>query len=234
MKESRCLMNLSYNKVLQRLSAYRKQMGITQEEMGEKMGITQSHYSKLEQGKKLISGAELLKLWDAGIDFDYFFTGDMRGKTELDGFLERYPSPDRQDLLLVIISGIYLCIRQSAPTSERAFQEKQIQLLFFRVLNLQQKEMIWQDIRFLNGKSQLEMAELLGINIKKYRKIEKGQQLADSEVLTMLYAQMGIPPSIILDAGNAEAAVLNHLWKGLDQKQKEYLLDIIQRTAELV
>lgn len=46
-------MSNAYDKMLNRLNAYRQMQNMSQENMGSVMGITQSHYSKLEKGKKI-------------------------------------------------------------------------------------------------------------------------------------------------------------------------------------
>ena len=77
-------MSRAYDKMLNRLNAYRKMQNMSQENMGSVMGITQSHYSKLESGKKIISGEELYKLKKKGIDVDYLFSGTKSLHTVLD------------------------------------------------------------------------------------------------------------------------------------------------------
>ena len=44
-----------YRDVVKHLKAYRKEMSINQEEMGKRMGLTQSHYCKVEKGQLIIS-----------------------------------------------------------------------------------------------------------------------------------------------------------------------------------
>ena len=52
-------MSNAYDKMLNRLNAYRQMQNMSRRTLGSVMGITQSHYSKLEKGKKIISGEEL-------------------------------------------------------------------------------------------------------------------------------------------------------------------------------
>ena len=41
-------MSASYDKFVKRLIAYRKANGLSQEEMGRRSNLTQSHYNKIE------------------------------------------------------------------------------------------------------------------------------------------------------------------------------------------
>ena len=52
-------MSSAYDKVLQRLQAYRQTQKLNQDSMSQIMGVTQSHYSKMETGKIVITGEEL-------------------------------------------------------------------------------------------------------------------------------------------------------------------------------
>ena len=81
-------MSSAYDKLLNRLNAYRKMQNMSQESMGSVMGITQSHYSKVENGKKIISGEELHNLDMNGIDVDYLVSGIKSPRTVLDDLME--------------------------------------------------------------------------------------------------------------------------------------------------
>lgn len=73
-----------YEKVVKRLIEYRKELNITQGEMGEILGVTQGHFSKLEHEEVKISGESLKRLSYYNNDIDYFFSGQKKICTELD------------------------------------------------------------------------------------------------------------------------------------------------------
>ena len=52
----------AYAELLDRIIEYRNINNISQKQMGQLMGITQSHYNKVERGKKLVSYSALLMM----------------------------------------------------------------------------------------------------------------------------------------------------------------------------
>ena len=96
-------MSNAYDKMLNRLNAYRQMQNMSQENMGSVMGITQSHYSKLEKGKKIISGEELYNLKKNNIDVDYLISGRGSLRTVLDELMEQCSSKKRAELLQLIV-----------------------------------------------------------------------------------------------------------------------------------
>ena len=96
-------MSSAYDKLLNRLNAYRKMQNMSQESMGSVMGITQSHYSKVENGKKIISGEELHNLDMNGIDVDYLVSGIKSPRTVLDDLMEACGREKKAELLQLIV-----------------------------------------------------------------------------------------------------------------------------------
>ena len=54
--------------------------------------------------------------------------------------------------------------------------------------------LVRQDLKYL----QSQMAELLEVDIKKLRDLEKGKSMPDSELLWFMYDRFYIPPAVIL------------------------------------
>ena len=68
------------------------------------------------------------------------------------------------------------------------------------------------------------MAEKLGVNIKKYRMLEKKQTAPDAELLLRIYEVTGCKPSLLLDNGHVEKMIIDELWGQLTLPvQKEIL-----------
>ena len=76
----------SYAAVVKRLKEYRKNNGLSQKEMGNALGVSQSHYYKLENGLKIISKNSLKNFQKTGQDLFWLFTGRKRQM----GFLDTY------------------------------------------------------------------------------------------------------------------------------------------------
>ena len=81
-------MNRTYDDFLCRLKEQRKQLGLSQEQMAQRVHKTQSNYSKVELGLQRLSYEELKYLSESGIDIYYIFTG-YRGSGKYLDFFER-------------------------------------------------------------------------------------------------------------------------------------------------
>lgn len=80
-------MNGTYDDFLCRLKEQRKQLGLSQEQMAQRVHKTQSNYSKVELGLQRLSYEELKYLSESGIDIYYIFTG-YRGSGKYVDFLK--------------------------------------------------------------------------------------------------------------------------------------------------
>ena len=81
-------MNETYDDFLYRLREQRKQLGLSQEQMAQRVHKTQSNYSKVELGLQRLSYEELKYLSESGIDIYYIFTG-FRESGKYTDFLEK-------------------------------------------------------------------------------------------------------------------------------------------------
>ena len=72
-------MNMSYEDVMRRLREERLAHGLSQEELGSRIRITQGHYSKAEQGVKRFTYYELKCLAGTELDLYYIYTGRRAG-----------------------------------------------------------------------------------------------------------------------------------------------------------
>ena len=84
-----------------RINARRKQMGMTQEILAERMDVSIQMISNLELGKKAIRPENLIKLCDVlGVSADYVLRG-LRTERDTVGFMEKYTrlSVENQQLL---------------------------------------------------------------------------------------------------------------------------------------
>ena len=73
-----------------RIHMRRKELGLTQEELAERMEVSIQMISNLELGKKAIRPENLVKLCNAmSISADYILCGN-RADWEITGFMEKY------------------------------------------------------------------------------------------------------------------------------------------------
>ena len=73
-----------------RINARRKELGLTQEELAERMEVSIQMISNVELGKKAIRPENLVKLCNAlNVSADYILRGN-RADFEVLGFMEKY------------------------------------------------------------------------------------------------------------------------------------------------
>ena len=98
------------------------------------------------------------------------------------------------------ISGMKLCewaIEQWAQNEKS--EEKIGNKLLKTFLQSEEKETPLQKLRKAFGVSQMKMAELVGVNIKKYRALEKGELEPDAELMANIYEVTKCKPIYFMD-----------------------------------
>lgn len=225
-------MDSNYSKVLQRLSTYRKSLNKTQAEMGEQFGIDQSHYWKIESGSKRISYKSLKCFEEQGGDVSYLITGVSRNYGKMDELVNSCRTKEgKRELLEVMLWAINQGIRLNHEI-ERLSPKS------YRSLKLLQGEddsgSIWENIRKVEGISQTRMAEILDINIKRYRRIEKMLVYPDAEILNTLYCELEYSPLAILDAQLYYLDEMNYIWERFPDTIKSRLDVFLQKALDLV
>lgn len=218
-------MSNHYEEFLRRLVQYRVQLHLTQENLSEKLEITQSQLSKQELGKTIMTYKSLVRLMNMGWDIDYLFTGkqSVRRSSELTALLEGSEAPHRDSMLEFIAWALDKGIEQSVQ--ELSVEEKcEISILKMKSGN-SENESIMYEIRKLSGEAQIPMAEKLGVNIKKYRALERRQIDPDAELLLGIYEATGCKPSLFLTTDRIENLIIDDLWNRiLPEKQREILM----------
>lgn len=218
-------MSNHYEEFLRRLVQYRVRLHLTQENLSEKLEITQSQLSKQELGKTIVNYKSLVRLMNMGWDIDYLFTGNqsVRKPSELTALLEGSESSQRGAMLEFIAWVLDKGIKQSVQ--ELSVEEKcEISILKMKS-SQSENESIMYEIRKLSGEAQIPMAEKLGVNIKKYRALERRQIDPDAELLLGIYEATGCKPSLFLTTDRIENLIIDDLWNRiLPTKQKEILV----------
>lgn len=94
----------NYMQVIKRLVEYRNQEGLLQNEMGEKLGVTQSHYCKIESGLSIISGKSLQCFDEAGGDALWLLTGKKSSSGVLDNYFFECTLENEKSRLIICVS----------------------------------------------------------------------------------------------------------------------------------
>ncbi len=221
-------MENSYLSVANRLRIYREKLNETQNSMGSLLGVTQSHYSRLEDGKKVISYQNLQHFRANGGDVQFLITGEWVKRGPIDEYLEKCRKvDDKEELLkLIIWAG-----RQGEQIENKRLELFDKSFLPKEIRNLNK---IWKAIRINENLTQIEMASLLDINIKRYRRIEKNQVLPDADILYSLYMKLGYSPLIVMDSDFFYLNKLNIVWKSFSEKTTRQLDELIQKGIRCI
>lgn len=219
-------MHGSYEEFLQRLSQYRLYLNMTQEETGNVLGITQSQFSKMELGKTIVPYNSLERLMKKGWDIDYLVTGKESAKveSELMRLMMQTEDKNRQKFLCAVAWFLEQGIAKSV--SDMSFETKcEIEVLKRRASGRETGSVLYE-IRKISGISQIPMSEKLGVNIKKYRMLEKSNVNPDAELLLRIYEVTGCKPSLLIDADNVENVIINDLWQQIEHSVQEKILTL--------
>lgn len=207
-------MSACYNEFIKRLIAYRKENGLSQEEMGKLSNLTQSHYYKIENMNNIMSYNSLVVLNQKGVSADFLITGIEQKHTVLNDILMQCNELNRANFLLMIVVCIEIGLVNNELTEGECIEIGRNEIEILRSeMEHKNHEGIWRCIRRLNDLTQEKMAKLLDIDIKTYRDIEKGKTKPNVEILASVYEKLGYPPSIILDIGEKNYLFLiNEVW----------------------
>lgn len=226
-------MDKSYLSISRRLAEYRRLMNLNQTQMGEKLGVTQSHYSKLESGLKGVSYRNLKCFEANGGDPFFLITGEHRVKGRLDHYLERFSSRYGKERVFEILVWAAETGRDCAGRGDIILTERTDKCI--RLLRDYSKNLtIWRNIRKTEGCSQEEMAKKFDINIKRYRNIEQGKSMPDAEILRLLYEELHYSPLVVLDREMYYLDELNRMWEMLPPEYLRETEILVEQAIKIV
>lgn len=224
----------SYEDFLRRLNQYRQRLNMTQQETSSALGITQSQFSKMELGKTIMPYKALTHLISMGWDVDYLITGQeiSRKVSELRKVVMRAEEEYRPRLF----DAIAWMLRQGLDkrASELSFETKcEIEILKMRA-NGRPSDSVLYIIRKMLGMSQIPMAEKLGVNIKKYRMLEKNEANPDAELLFRIYEVTGCKPSLLINYDDIENIIIDDLWSQIALPVQTQILFLTEQLLWLI
>lgn len=220
-----------YEDVVKRLTEYRQLLGVSQQEMGSYLDVTQPHYLKLEKGLKKISRRSLDAFQAAGLDVYWLLTGEHRESGFLDKYLNGFDDAERRKAILepaiwITHQGSRLYRLEFEPSLQKARE-------LLKVTELDEKY-IWAKIRDVEKLTQPQMAKLLDINIKRYRKLEKLEIQEDAEILAVLYEKLHYSPMLIMDWKRFCHDELNGICKKFPEKFEKDMTKYMDFNLEIV
>lgn len=219
--------------IAHRLYLYRKKLNKNQEEMCKVLDVTQSYYNKLENGQHLISFHSLQSLRKEGGDVYYLLTGQEYHPGILDTYLSKCQDPKE------IAQFLKLLIWTTEQGMEKLHIENRGKLYsMWNYVSLAENEYItksiWINIRKAEELSQLKMADLMDIDIKRYRRIEKMDSLPDAVILATLYEKLSYSPLLFLENKLYFPDIINRIWETFPETLTQELIPFLDDGVHLI
>lgn len=227
---------VNYEDMCKRLTAYRHELGLYQSDIGGFLGVTQEQYSYIERGTTKITDAHLKVFSKLGMDVDDLVIGESLGicEKEFATMYELFPDEGDRDFAMKIIAEISLRILEKSDIQKLAKSDRIMVTLLDAYLDEWNNFSMMTYIRLSKGKSQTDMAQIMGIGIKKYRALEKETRFPDAELLIFLHEMSGYPPSLFLDIRDRKMLLLSLVWKLLSEKDKHEITELVKNLKRVI
>lgn len=195
-RKDKLSMDMAYEDVLERLKEERLIHRLSQEDLSHQLKMTQGHYSKAEHAIKRFTYYEVKSLADSELDLYYIYTG--RRIVHKHG--EILKNCGYRELLcyLHVLLSLACCRYGEQRREAEAKRYHQLSRLKYITGAVDGQDSIFMLIRKYERQTQFEMADRLGMDIKRYRGVEKGASLPDSELLFKVYSLFDISPAYVL------------------------------------
>ena len=227
-------MNSNYQYVLERLKEERERRELTQRLLCYFMHMQQSHYSQAETGHRRFSYHEIKGLCTSDVDVLYVFTGKRtKGGRELPESL----ASGTEELIchlsiLYNLAGAAWFLNRSKTCFEKI--REQLEYIQWGNGNAGEKGNIFLTVRNRCGYTQKKMADILGVDIKKLRELEKGRRLPDSEIIWKMYDLFQISPAFILKDPKGLWNELNYILDLPEENDREIILRILENGHKIM
>lgn len=211
-----------YQEFINGLQEERLRIGITQTEMGQLLRMSQSHYSKVELGKRRLTYYEMQFLCETSLDVFYIFTGYRVNLYEKSVLFEY-----SYEKLVCCLRCLWILLLYSdkrnnmiiLKTEKRGFDTEQ-----YTIIECDDVREIFYKLRRNLGYNQAKMADLLGVDVKKLRCLEKGKILPDCELICKLVENFEIPYAIFFKDRRGIICEIIYLLEIFDEKKKKEIL----------
>lgn len=217
----------TYNNFTLRLKEERLRVGLSQSEIAQKLKMSQSHYSRVELVKRRLSFYETKWLCKTDVDVFFVFTGQRVERISGD-FFEKCEYNE----LLCYLDLICMLIMQFASESISNLSsgdKRLVQYVRHALLIEQEEKNIFKRYRDYSVYNQAELAKKLGVDIKKFRDLERGKLLPDSELIWRISTRFNIPFSLILKDSSGLISEICYLMGQLIPDRRTWLLDMMQK-----
>lgn len=227
-------MRQDYSEVIERLQAYRQAQRMTQEEMSAEMGVSQGYYAKLESGEHIISYDCLKTFEKNGGDVHYLITGQHLESTILDDYIEICRTGEgRREMFRFILAVLNLGLGMMQD-GQSVLRENIYKNLRFMQMELDRPGNIWKNIRRMDGITQLQMADILEINIKRYMRLEKEITKPNADIIQRLYCSLSYLPALVIQPLSYHLRECGAVWKIFPKELRRKLESMLIQTSEII
>lgn len=218
--------NLVYENVLERLREERGRLSITKADMSRYLHMDQSNYRKAELGQyRRFSYFEVKSMSDLGINVNYIYTGKVKKVITLD-FIEKLSVNRLKSILQIIYTIVELSYKEDFNQQYKALLEE-LKYIFFIKQNVNPSD-IFLTVRRLKGYTQIKMADMIGVDVKKLRDLENGKKLPDSEIISKMYEIFKILPVVMIETKNCMLDTILYILDEIKKEDREKIVDIIK------
>lgn len=218
--------NLVYENVLERLRKERGRLSITKADMSRYLHMDQSNYRKAELGQyRRFSYFEVKSMSELGINVNYIYTGKVKKVITLD-FIEKLSVNRLKSILQIIYTIVELSYKEDFNQQYKALLEE-LKYIFFIKQNVNPID-IFLTVRRLKGYTQIKMADMIGVDVKKLRNLENGKKLPDSEIISKMYEVFKILPVVMIETKNCMLDTILYILDEIKKEDREKIVDIIK------
>lgn len=215
-------MSKSYENVLERLKEERLKKHWSQDEIGKVLHMNQSNYSKVELGKRRLTYYETQCLCESDVDSFYIFSG-QHCERKYDDFFEQCSYEELVcilDLIYIVIELLYI----TKVNREWIYIYEEVKYAKSVITKEKNNENLFGKMRRILEYSQQKMAGLIGVDVKKFRQLENGKILPDSEIIWKMYDWFNIPPALIVKSKEDMKKTICYFLSKMDVETEKILV----------
>lgn len=223
--EGKLPMCADYNDMLKRLIEERHRLSWSKKKMAQCVRMDQSNYSKVELGLRRLNYYELVHLCESDADVYYIYTG-WRSTGLYKDFFCQCSYSELVSFLSVMHSIVLLRYRGETTEKWRNILDK---LKYVPLIEDKQNPSdIFIGLRRTMDCQQKKMAEILGVDVRQLRDLEKERKFPDSELVGRLYELFHISPAAILRNKRTMESEISIFMELLDAEDRKKIYEIMQ------
>lgn len=224
-------MHVEYLEVVRRLRKERQRLGWTQTELSSKLHMSQCNYCKAELGRINLNCISLKTLIQAGFDLHWIYTGEAFPHSK---YQNLFTDCSQEELVFLAVSALPLIAEHALalPRKEAKVMQERASCLTALLHPETPEQGLLPQLRRHKKLTQRHMAELLGLDIKKYISLEKGRSFGDSEILLRVYNLFRLSPLLLLGSEDGLACELVSLLEGLCERDRQKLYTQLKHSLK--